>query len=133
MPVIPILKIITPKKMLGLLTRTRVCQVRRYKIVDIYLEIFRRATHATTQDPSVKSVKSVIQFVTELPLNISKLLNQINNSIAPEVIRQIGDRTTETSMTRRNRRQQPKNPLIIHRIRSSVQLIHPFSRHRSKQ
>ncbi|MCW6048800.1 hypothetical protein K4039_01570 [Lyngbya sp. CCAP 1446/10] len=40
MPVIPIGKIIPTKQMLVVFTRTRVCQVRRYKIVDISLEIF---------------------------------------------------------------------------------------------
>lgn len=41
MPVTPIIKIRATKEILGLFTRRRVCQVRRYKIVDISMGIFR--------------------------------------------------------------------------------------------
>src|SRR4028119_1239284 len=84
-------------------------------------------------EPQHPSLKSVIQSVAELPSKISKLLNQIDNAIAPEVIRQIRDRPAKISLNRRNQQQQPKNLLVINRIRRRVQLINPFSRHSFKK
>src|SRR4028119_2063841 len=89
--------------------------------------------HPSHLEPQHPSLKSVIQSVAELPSKISKLINQIDNPIAPEVIRQIRDRPAKISINRRNQQQQPKNLLVINRIRRRVQFINPFSRHSFKK